>query len=117
VEFFIVDGEVANCDVSGNIVVWQDKRNGEWDIYGYNVSTATGFVVSTADGIQIQPVVSDGTIAWRDYRSLENDLYWLRLCYLEYDLNSDCTVDINDFSILASQWLDCNIDPSEFCWE
>ena len=117
VEFFIVSGEIANCDVSGNIVVWQDKRNGEWDIYGYNVSTATEFVVSTADGMQIQPVVSDGTIAWRDYRSLANDLYWLRLCYLAYDLNGDCTVDINDFSILASQWLDCNIDPPEFCWE
>ena len=65
--------------------------------------------------MQIQPVVSDGTIAWRDYRSLANDLYWLRLCYLAYDLNGDCTVDINDFSILASQWLDCNIDPPEFC--
>jgi len=117
VEFFIVSGEIANCDVSGNIVVWQDKRDGEWDIYGYNVSTATEFVVSTADGMQIQPVVSDGTVAWRDYRSLDNDLYWLRLCYLAYDLNGDCTVDINDFSILASQWLDCNIDPPEFCWE
>ncbi len=117
VEFFIVSGEIANCDVSGNIVVWQDKRNGEWDIYGYDVSTATEFVISTADGMQIQPVVSDGTVAWRDYRSLANDLYWLRFCYLAYDLNGDCTVDINDFSILASQWLDCNIDPVEFCWQ
>jgi peptidyl-prolyl cis-trans isomerase A (cyclophilin A) len=117
VEFFIVSGEIANCDVGGNIVVWQDKRSGEWDIYGYDVSTASEFIVSTADGMQIQPVVSDGTVAWRDYRSLDNDLYWLRLCYLAGDLNSDCTVDINDFSILASQWLDCNIDPPEFCWE
>jgi beta propeller repeat protein len=116
VEFFIVSGEIANCDVSGNIVVWQDKRNGEWDIYGYDVSTANEFVVSTADEMQIQPVISGGTVAWRDYRSLDNDLYWLRLCYLACDLNSDCTVDINDFSILASQWLDCNIDPPEFCW-
>jgi peptidyl-prolyl cis-trans isomerase A (cyclophilin A) len=117
-EFFIAGGEVANCAVSGNIVVWQDKRSGEWDIYGYNVSTATEFIVSTADGMQIQPVVSGSTIAWRDYRALENDLYWLRLCgYLAGDLNGDCTVDISDFSTLASQWLDCNIDPPEFCWE
>jgi len=47
-----------------------------------------------------------------------NDLYWLWPCgYLAGDLNGDCTVDINDFSTLASQWLDCNIDPAEFCWQ
>ena len=122
VEFFIVSGEIANCDISGNIVVWQDNRDGEWDIYGADITNPNEpneFVVSTADGMQIQPVVSDGTVAWRDYRSLANDLYWLRLCgeYLAGDLNGDCTVDINDFSALASQWLDCNIDPPEFCWE
>ena len=120
-EFFIVGGEVASYDVSGNIVVWQDERSGECDIYGADITNPNEpneFVVSTADGEQIQPVVSDGTIAWRDYRDLENDLYWLRLCgYLVGNLNGDCTVDINDFFTLASQWLDCNIDPAEFCWQ
>ncbi len=118
-EFFIASGEVANYDVSGNIVVWQDKRGGQWDIYGYDVSTAAEFVISTANGNQIEPVISNGTVAWRDYRNLANDLHWLWLCggYLVGDLNGDCVVDINDFSTLAMQWLDCNIEPPEFCWE
>ena len=118
-EFFIVSGDVANYDVSGNIVVWQDKRSGQWDIYGYNVSTATEFAISTAGGNQIEPVISDGIVAWRDYRSLANDLYWVRLCggYFAGDLNGDCVVDINDFSTFASQWLNCNIEPPEFCWQ
>jgi len=118
-EFFIVSGEVANYDVSGNTIVWQDKRNGQWDIYGYDVSTAAEFVVSTAGGDQIEPVISDGTVAWRDYRGPANDLYWVLLCggYLAGDLNGDCVVDISDFSTFASQWLDCNIDPPEFCWQ
>jgi len=33
------------------------------------------------------------------------------------DLNGDCVVDVYDFSTPASQWLDCNIEPPEFCWE
>lgn len=33
------------------------------------------------------------------------------------DLNNDCKVDFADFAILASHWLECNLDPPEACWE
>ena len=33
------------------------------------------------------------------------------------DINGDCIVDFLDFSFLASEWLDCKLDPSEKCWE
>jgi hypothetical protein len=33
------------------------------------------------------------------------------------DLNDDCRVDMLDFAIMASHWLDCNLDPPEACWE
>ncbi len=31
------------------------------------------------------------------------------------DANGDCVVDIADFAILASEWLDCNLIPAEAC--
>ncbi len=31
------------------------------------------------------------------------------------DLNNDCKVDISDLSVLASNWLDCNLVPAQAC--
>jgi len=31
------------------------------------------------------------------------------------DVNWDCKVDYLDFIIMVSEWLDCNLDPIEFC--
>jgi hypothetical protein len=33
------------------------------------------------------------------------------------DLNGDCKVGLLDFAIFASEWLMCNLDPPEACWE
>jgi beta propeller repeat protein len=46
--------------------VWDDDRNGNWDIYGYNLSTREEFRVTKDEGIQIQPAVSDSYIVWLD---------------------------------------------------
>ena len=32
------------------------------------------------------------------------------------DLNHDCKVDSEDFAIMASHWLECNLDPQSACW-
>lgn len=31
----------SNPDIYGDKIVWQDKRNGNWDIYLYDLSTNT----------------------------------------------------------------------------
>jgi hypothetical protein len=36
---------------------------------------------------------------------------------LNSDLNNDCKVDINDFAVMASEWLGCGLDPISACWE
>jgi parallel beta-helix repeat protein len=39
---------------------------------------------------------------------------------LEYpamDFDKDCKVNGNDFAMFAIEWLDCNLDPPEACWE
>ena len=32
------------------------------------------------------------------------------------DLNNDCKVDFSDLAIFVSEWLECNLDPSEECF-
>jgi len=32
------------------------------------------------------------------------------------DLNNDCVVNLIDWAIFASEWLNCNIDPPVLCW-
>ncbi|MHC4603826.1 MAG: hypothetical protein ACYS6W_10915 [Planctomycetota bacterium] len=36
---------------------------------------------------------------------------------IKSDLNHDCKVDLSDFAIFAFDWLECNLDPPELCWE
>lgn len=36
---------------------------------------------------------------------------------LQGDVNGDCKVDFADFAIMASHWMECNLEPPEACWE
>ncbi len=33
------------------------------------------------------------------------------------DVNNDCRIDFIDFAIMASNWLECNLEPQSACWE
>jgi len=37
------------------------------------------------------------------------------LKYPDSDINKDCKVDMFDLALLASEWLECNLEPSRFC--
>jgi len=75
----------------GAIVVWEDSRSGNWDIYAQRIDaagsalwTANGVVVSAADNDQVDPcVASDGAggviVAWRDTRWAGWDIYAQRI--------------------------------------
>jgi len=117
-EFSIAFGEIAGVDIANGIVVWQDKRSGNWDIYGYDVSADIEFAIIIADGNQVEPVISGDIAAWRDLED-GGQLHWRRLCSMHYtgDINGDCKVDISDLAIIASNWLQCGLQPSGNCWE
>ena len=117
-EFLIASGGM-HPDVSGDIVVWTDKRYGEYDIYGYDVSARDEFPICIAASSQLEPVISGGTVVWRDLRGGIQDLYWRYVCneYFAGDIKGDCRVDLDDFVIMASHWLQCNLHPPEACWE
>lgn len=37
--------------------------------------------------------------------------------YPTMDFNKDCKVNFEDFALFTQEWLDCNLDPPEACWE
>ena len=34
-----------------------------------------------------------------------------------YDSNSDCVINIEDYAIIAMNWLNCNLEPQQACWQ
>jgi beta propeller repeat protein len=66
---------------AGDLVVWQDKRNGTWDIYGRRFDRATGqpsgdvFPICTAAGDQTLPAVDAELVVWQDSRNGDWDVF------------------------------------------
>lgn len=71
------------------LVVWEDQRGGDWDIWGARVTSAgtvldsAGFVIAVAAGDQRHPAVAfDGTVylvVWTDRRGADNDIRGARV--------------------------------------
>ena len=63
-----------NLEISGDWLVWQDRRNEtgqdytNFDIYAYNLETGEEIPVAIAPGAQIQPAIHGNTVVWADNR-------------------------------------------------
>ena len=88
-------GAQGSPAVSHQLVVWQDKRNGTWDIYGakldgsgrmggqrphasarcHQLDPSAEFPICTAAGDQTEPSVSRGVVAWTDARGADTDIW------------------------------------------
>lgn len=81
----------ASDGAGGAIVVWQDRRSGDYDLYAQRINaagaaqwTADGIVITTAGGEQRFPVTfADGAggafLVWQDARNSDPDVYAQRL--------------------------------------
>ena len=58
----------SNPSISGDRIVYQDRRNGSYDIILYNLTTRTESVICSESHDQIFPVIDGDTVAWQDYR-------------------------------------------------
>ena len=67
--------EQSYCSVGGDIVVWEDRRNGNYDIYGYDLSTSTEFAICTNSATQRQVSISGDIVVWKDSRNSSDDIY------------------------------------------
>lgn len=100
-----------NPDVYNNIVVWQDRRNGNWDIYGHNLTTKETFPITSQGADQTHPAISFSpwlkgyVVVWQDRRNGNWDIYGAVIdgpevagCVspLTGDVNADSVVDAND---------------------
>jgi len=68
--------------IYGNIIVWEDWRNGGWpnlDIYGYDLITSTEFQITTIPATeywqQRSPAIYGNTVVWQDDRNGNYDIY------------------------------------------
>ena len=49
-------GTASNPAIYGNTIVWQDKRNGNWDVYIYDLSTKKE-IHTTNSAYQTDPAI------------------------------------------------------------
>lgn len=69
-EFRITTDRHSQCfpAIYGDIVVWEDDRNGNDDIYGYDLSTSTEFQITTDTNDQGSPALYGNIVVWEDDR-------------------------------------------------
>ena len=77
-------GASLKVALSGDIVVWEDYRYGNWDIFGYDLSRHLEFPVVIAPGSQLLPAVSGSIVVWQSRRDDTGDRWDIR----GYDLVS-----------------------------
>ncbi len=62
-------------DIYGNRIVWQDWRNGNYDIYMYDLSTKKETQITNNTWDQYSPSIYGDRIVWVDYRNGNGDIY------------------------------------------
>ena len=62
-----------------DITVWEELRNQDWDIYGYNLKTREEFRITADPSIQVNPAIYGNIIVWEDHRNRDWDIYGYNL--------------------------------------
>jgi beta propeller repeat protein len=59
----------------GDLVVWQDNRNANWDIYLYNLTSNEEIQVTDDGNDQTNPAIYGNRIVWTDSRNTPSEIY------------------------------------------
>ncbi|MBU7046766.1 MAG: hypothetical protein HXS54_10050 [Theionarchaea archaeon] len=79
-----------NLSIYGDIVIWEDYRNGNSDIYGYNLQTQEEFPICVDSNGQHNPVIYGNIVVWEDQRSVATDIYGFNLeTHKEFQITKD----------------------------
>jgi len=71
----ILSAQKNNFFVWENILVWEDNRNGNWDIFAYDMKTCQEFQVTSDLSNQLNPAIHGNMVVWQDYRNGTADIY------------------------------------------
>jgi beta propeller repeat protein len=63
-----------NPVIYGNTIAWQDDRNGNWDIYIYDLSTRQELHTTNTSN-QVSPDIYGNRVVWEDERNGGHDIY------------------------------------------
>lgn len=75
-EIRITTSELASHpDIYGNRIVWQDFRNGNYDIYMYDLSTSRETRITANESNQTYPALYGDRIVWQDDLNGQYDIY------------------------------------------
>jgi len=68
------DGNQYRPDISGEIIVWQDKNNGKWSIFALNQTSGVIFPVSVSGSRNTAPRISGDRVVFVDETSGNPDI-------------------------------------------
>lgn len=70
------DADQMHPRVSGTKAVWQDMRNGVWDIYLKDTASGTGSIrITNGSTDHIRPAIDGNIIVWQEYGNNGWDIY------------------------------------------
>ncbi|MBI4003717.1 MAG: putative Ig domain-containing protein, partial [Candidatus Omnitrophica bacterium] len=65
----------VNPAIDGDRLVWQDLRNGNWDVYLYDLTTQTERRITSHAANQVNPAIDGDRLVWQDLRNGNWDVY------------------------------------------
>ncbi|MBN2378033.1 MAG: proprotein convertase P-domain-containing protein [Sedimentisphaerales bacterium] len=108
-------------DAGPGMMVWEIFVGGDDNLVLYDIGQRAVVYVTAEGDDDGNPAVGGGTMAWRrgdDYVSYFDTKYLRTIVctgQMPGDANRDCKVDLFDFALMASDWLNCHRWPEITC--